>query len=294
MKDLLSPKELAAAIGVSESSLRRWVDSGVIKTSRTVGGHRRIPLAEAVRFVRASHANVVRPELLGFAPLTTLPATPQDLSAESERLYQALLVGDATLARGIVLSLYLTGTPLTSLFDGPIASAMHRVGELYLHSPKGILTEHRATDIAIRVVSHLRELLPAAPDGAPLAMGGTPSEDIYLLPAQMAAATLADTGYRVDHYGPDVPLDVLAAAAEESRPRLVYLSITSVPAAERLSARDLYALADRVARAGASLVVGGQQVPALRLAPHPNLHVFPSMADLATFARGPAASGPAN
>jgi len=149
MKDVLSPKELAAAIGVSESSLRRWVDSGVLKFSRTVGGHRRIPLAEAVRFIRDSHANVVRPELLGFAPLTTPPAGTPNPAAEADRLYEALLAGDSALARGIVLSLYLTGSPLTSLFDGPLATCMHRVGELYLHSPKGILTEPRATDIVL-------------------------------------------------------------------------------------------------------------------------------------------------
>jgi len=37
----LSPRELAEALGVSESSLKRWVDAGKIAASRTEGGHRR-------------------------------------------------------------------------------------------------------------------------------------------------------------------------------------------------------------------------------------------------------------
>jgi excisionase family DNA binding protein len=293
MKDVLSPKELAAAIGVSESSLRRWVDAGLLKISRTVGGHRRIPLAEAVRFIRDSHANVVRPELLGLAPLTTPPAAPQNPDAESQRLYDALLAGDSPLARGIVLSLYVTGTSLPNLFDSLLAPALHRVGELHLHSPKGVLLEHRATDIAIQIVSHLRQLLPTPTipsdnpqSPPPLAIGGAPSEDVYLLPAQMAAATLADCGYAVQNIGPDTPLDTLAIAADELRPRLVYLSLTSAAAADRLRRDDLHSLADRLARFNALLLVGGQQLLRLRLSPRPNLHTLRSMSELAAFARG--------
>jgi excisionase family DNA binding protein len=54
MQNTLSPRELAAAVGVSESSLKRWADEGRVKVARTAGGHRRIELAEAVRFIRQS------------------------------------------------------------------------------------------------------------------------------------------------------------------------------------------------------------------------------------------------
>ena len=64
-KSLLTPKDLADAIGASESALRRWIDGGRIRMSRTAGGHRRIPLQEAIRFIRQTGATIVRPELLG-------------------------------------------------------------------------------------------------------------------------------------------------------------------------------------------------------------------------------------
>src|SRR5215211_2356769 len=75
---LLTPKDLADAIGASESSLRRWVDSGRVKMSRTAGGHRRIPLAEAIRFIRETHATVVRPDLLGLGATPKISAIGHD------------------------------------------------------------------------------------------------------------------------------------------------------------------------------------------------------------------------
>ena len=50
MESLLSPREVAVALGVSESSVKRWVDLGELAALRTAGGHRRITRAEAVRF----------------------------------------------------------------------------------------------------------------------------------------------------------------------------------------------------------------------------------------------------
>ena len=72
MTTVCSPKDLATAIGVSESSVKRWVDDGTIDASRTAGGHRRIPLSEAIRFIRQRRTPVVRPDLLGLRDLATL------------------------------------------------------------------------------------------------------------------------------------------------------------------------------------------------------------------------------
>ncbi|MDX1683088.1 MAG: excisionase family DNA-binding protein, partial [Phycisphaeraceae bacterium] len=69
-KSTLSPKEMALTIGVSESSVKRWVDEGQIEATRTSGGHRRISVPEAVRFVREEDYPLLRPDLLGLADLS--------------------------------------------------------------------------------------------------------------------------------------------------------------------------------------------------------------------------------
>ena len=48
MKKLISPKQVARAIGVSESTLKRWCDRGLIPMTKTAGGHRRMEVEAVV------------------------------------------------------------------------------------------------------------------------------------------------------------------------------------------------------------------------------------------------------
>jgi excisionase family DNA binding protein len=38
---LMTPQEVAAALGISERTMRRWAETGRLGCIRTVGGHRR-------------------------------------------------------------------------------------------------------------------------------------------------------------------------------------------------------------------------------------------------------------
>lgn len=282
MHKLLTTKDFADAIGVSESSLRRWTDSGAIRTARTPGGHRRIALSEAIRFIREHRAAVVRPELLG------LPDVPLAVEAEgggevAEALHAALLAGDAPRARGQVVSMYLGGMSVAAIADGPVRLALQRIGELWQHAPGGILVEHLAMDICIGAVSAIRQMLPEAAADAPLAVGGAPEGDPYLLASALAAAVLAEAGWRESNFGPQVPLDVLADAARERGAGLVWLSISFVPDAAVLR-RGVKKLAERLSGAGVPLVMGGRY--AAEVAPPAHGHLMQTMAELSAFARG--------
>ena len=169
MKNSLTPKDLALAIGVSESSLRRWIDSGAIDTFRTMGGHRRIPLEAGLRFVRVSGATVLRPDLLGITAFDV-----RDREGVNEQFYEALRDGNEAKASDVTLSLFTAGESLAGIFDGPVRSAMHRIGELWQHDRRGILEEHRATSLCLRVLHQLRYSLAAVPADAPLALGMLP------------------------------------------------------------------------------------------------------------------------
>lgn len=267
----LSPRDLAGALGVSESSLKRWVDAGKISAFRTEGGHRRIAVSEAVRFIRDAGVPVARPDLLGLPDV----ATPQRAIATVE-LLPFLLEGDVIGARAFLLTRYLAGSSIAELADGPIRAAMHALGELWRHEESGIFVEHRGTDTCLQAVGYLRHMIDA-PANAPLAIGAGPEDDPYMIPPMLAAMVTTVAGFRTVNLGPDTPLTALQAAVAHHRPRLVWISASSPinPSRARAITRWLATL-------DTLTIVGGRHGSIL--ADAPNVRYLDTMTDLAAAA----------
>jgi MerR family transcriptional regulator, light-induced transcriptional regulator len=290
MQKYLSPKALAEAIGVSESSLKRWADEGRLVVERTAGGHRRIPLPEAVAFIRRAGLTPARPELLGLpdaGPVTM--RTARDRSRAASRLYDALLEDRPAAARSLIVSLYGEGAGLAWLFDEVIRSALARVGELWEHGPEGIFLEHRATETCLGALVEVGRLLPVAAPDAAVALGGGAAGERYQVPSAMAGLVLTEAGYRVRDLGAGTPVDATLAAVSRYGPRLVWQSISVPPERPAEISRGLTLLAEAVAPG--ALVVGGRAAEAIALPELANVHRLGSMAELSAFARG-AAAGP--
>lgn len=279
MKDL-SPRDLARSLDVSESSVKRWVDNGALTARRTAGGHRRIALEEAVRFVRESGVPLVRPELLLGAAATTVHA---DAAEAGRRFFELLEADDAPAARAMLMALYASGWPVAAICDGPMRYALERIGTLWHDDPAGITVEHRATDTCVRALAELRALFTPAASDAPVAIGGAPSGDPYLLPSMMAAAVLADLGYRDHNLGANTPFEALTQAVDRYQPRVAWVAI-SVPDRDGQQRVRLADLAASLAARGAALVVGGRHAPSLP--PSSGVLRARSMAELTAFARG--------
>jgi excisionase family DNA binding protein len=271
---LLSTRDLAEALGVSESSLKRWVDSGKIAASRTEGGHRRIELAEAMRFIRASGTPLLKPEILD------LPEVAQVLTKQ-ERLVGYLLEGNSLGARGWLMARYLEGATVAELCDGPIREAMHALGELWKHDEGGVFVEHRGTDACLQAVSQLRSMLDVPAPNAAVALGGAPAGDPYLIPTQLAAMTLTEAGMRAINLGPDTPVVAFDAAVAEHEPKLVWTSIsTGLAPARAKSLKDWY----QSLPSSITVVVGGQQASTLGKLP-PRVRRVHTMVELALSAK---------
>jgi excisionase family DNA binding protein len=283
MKATFSPKELAQATGVSESSIKRWADDGRIRVVRTAGGHRRIPMEEVIRWIRDAHAHLVRPELLGLKDVTAAQRAGAS-GDDALRFYEHLVEGRDAEARGLILSLYLSGKGVAQIVDGPLRSAMGKIGNLWKHEEEGLFLEHRATDICIQALGQLRLLLPSREKG-PRALGGSPAGDVYILPSLAVATVLRAEGFRSANLGPDTPLDTLLLASESIRPRLVWLSVSTVGNEKELR-EEIRRLADSLAKRGIVLCVGGAKVETLRLDEGPHLVTGSTMGELSAFAKG--------
>ena len=184
--------------------------------------------------------------------------------------------------RGLILSWYLEGRSLPALFDGPVSEAMRKLGELWNHDARGILIEHRATEICIGVMAEIRELMPAVAEDAPLALGGGPQKDPYVLPAMMAEAVLAEVGFRGVNFGANTPVGLLMDEAVERGARLVWLSI-STPQESKSLREAIKQLADGLAKHNINLVLGGRCHAACTPRGSDNVSLIGSMSELAAF-----------
>ena len=126
MDQLFSPRQVARALGVSESSMKRWCDGGMIETVRTVGGHRRLQLSSIIRFAREQDHAILFPELIGMQ--TRTDASDPHIDHHEKQLVNALILGQETLARQIVFDLYLGKHSICEICDGVISVAFREIG----------------------------------------------------------------------------------------------------------------------------------------------------------------------
>lgn len=287
MKETLSPKELAHAIGVSESSLKRWVDQGLVSATRTAGGHRRITVQEAIRFIRTTRQQLVHPEMLGISGIAQEglqdlgKASREDVSGQ---LTEFLRSGAEREACSLIVGLFLNGTAFHDIIDGPVRSSMNELGALYLHDENGIFIEHRATEICVQAVRQIRLFLDTSSMNV-VALGGAPSGDPYQLPTLCAATTLASEGLHAVNLGPDTPLETILKAVETEPPGLVWLSVSHLDA-DLLKPRAFKDFVGSLRDKNIPLAIGGSQADALEPAQYSNVILCQNMVQLGSFARG--------
>ncbi len=256
MKRLLSPRQVAQSLGVSESSLKRWCDRGELPFERTAGGHRRIPVPAVVRFLRQHRRDVARPEILGLPEIVdkTTPAI-----SSVELLAQALVGGDAGRSRGIIFEFFLAGQSVARICDELLTPALIKIGDLWHRGEVEIFQERRAVELIVRALHELRLTLENNEE-APVAIGASVEGDNYGLPTRMVELTLMDCGWRATSLGTSLPLGTLLSAVRQDHPQLLWLS-ASVIKDEAEFVESLRSLCECVPLT-TKIVVGGRALPA--------------------------------
>lgn len=255
MKELVSPKQVARAIGVSESSLKRWCDRGLIRSMRTAGGHRKLPISSVLEFLKSRGHEIVEPELLGLP--STVGHGERTLRAAQDRLKDALIAGDELACRQIVLDLYIAKNCISVICDEVIADAFEKIGDLWDCGDVEVYQERRSCEICSRVLHELRTAVEPAKQNAPVAMGGTIEGDHYTLSTTMAELVLRDNGWNAVSLGCSLPFFTLKAAIEENRPNMFWLSVSYIVNEQQFldETNQLFQVAQESETA---LVVGGR------------------------------------
>ena len=255
MTTFFTPHQVSRALGVSESTLKRWCDKGVLETVRTAGGHRRVAYEEVARFLRDSGHELVRPELLGLPAAVGQGTTVRNRAVR--QLVVALKTGDDAVAGRVVTDLFLSRQPIWQIGDEVVGPALSEIGHAWECGELAVFQERRGCEIAQRVLYGLEQMVPDPPAGSPTAIGGTFEGDPYRLATILCESVLREAGWHAQSFGSSIPEDSFRAAVQELRPRICWLSVSHVADGEKFVAElgDLHRAAQKV---GTALVVGGR------------------------------------
>jgi methanogenic corrinoid protein MtbC1 len=179
------------------------------------------------------------------------------LDRARQDIITALEAGDEARLRGLVFSLYLGGHTAVDICDLLLAPAFQELGARWQHGALEVYEERRGCEICLRVLYQLRQSLPTIPAEAPRAIGATLEGDPYMLPTAMVAIALREAGWNAESYGCWHPPETLEAAVREERPRLLWISVSTLDDGEAFVARYTSLYHSAVA-SGVAVAVGGR------------------------------------
>jgi excisionase family DNA binding protein len=269
-----STADVADALGVSVSTVKRWVDEGILPAHRTAGGHRRLRGDEVVSAVRA--------QLLPHRNLTALGRLmrPTPVGGLNRQLIRALHHGDGTRVRELIRAAHDSGMSFASMADDVVAPVMAEIGDAWESRRLDVFEEHRATQLCQAALYELKTQIPAAQAGRrPLALGGGPEGDPYVIANLMAELVLLEAGWKVMNFGPNTPMTSFQLAADRLRPRLVWLSVSYLPDFSAFQ-RGCTALCVAVSAARTTVVAGGRMMTPERRAKLPLIRFGDNLTDL--------------
>jgi len=215
---------VARALGVSVTTVKRWVDDGILPAHRTPGGHRKMLMADVVRLARDGNlpqADLTRldPRLAG-----SQQAEPGELATKLAEMVRA---GDAAAVRALIHGCYHSGLAIEAIADDVISPALARVGHDWEAGRIDVLHEHRGTQLVAGAVYELKATIERRAERQRLvAVGGAVEHDHYVLPSLLAQVALVDAGWDAVNLGPNTPFASFRRALDEFRPRLMWISIS--------------------------------------------------------------------
>ncbi len=263
---LLRVSDVARLLKVSHSSVKRYVDDGLIQASRTPGNQRRIPASAVLEY--AQQRGLWTDELARLEEsLTKQPAPASRLPRHLDRFavneLHRLLVGDQLPEAQTFLFQSLEAFGSVATVDHLIRPVMERIGDQWQFGQLDVFHEHRASHQISQVLSNLiqnvtkKQLRDGNLDQAPVALGATPEGDLYSLPGLAIELVLRELGWDVVNLGPNLPLRSLARAVREYRPRLVWLSVNHLTDRDRF-VREYLTFHQDASEVGTTVVLGGQ------------------------------------
>ncbi len=244
---------------VSESTIKRWSDAGMLRCRKTIGGHRKFELEDIIEFqnqcdlAKKEAAENGKAECSG--ELKRL-LNESDFAGLANRYKQAALAGQSVLVSFLLTQSNQHGFSLATIGEEIIRPAMREVGEMWRTGKIRVLDEHLATLSTIEALTdlHGQVVRNASPDR--IAIVGCSEGELHQLASILVRDMLEAEGWKVVYLGSHTPLFSFAEAINSFKPQAVCISITMIDNLER-AVRDYEALRRAALKHKTKIIIGG-------------------------------------
>src|SRR5687767_4510489 len=160
----LTSRQTARILGVSEASVKRWADGGLLPAIKTGGGHRRFRPEDVAVFKRSGFSKndtvageIQKPEAAGLndgarAVKNLLPV---------DEIYESLTEGSEEEVSALLINLYLHGQSVGQIADEVLCPALRRIGDDWHSGKLTVAQEHIASRAVLEALSRWRSVLNA-------------------------------------------------------------------------------------------------------------------------------------
>ncbi len=226
----ISTRDLAALLGVTETTIKRWADDGAIRCTKTLGGHRKFLLKDVVAFAEENDYT-----LPGILP-------PEGPRREAEQLEFNLQTGNYPKIADLVREKALDGNTeaLVSLFlhftkhhlgipliaDEIFRPAMCRMGEMWKRGELDVSREHIASNAILQSIVRVAPELHCKPPNGKSAVVACTEGDLHEIGLRLLASAFETDGWQVRYIGPNTPFDTLRSFVKTEETDLLMLSAT--------------------------------------------------------------------
>ncbi len=227
-------KEVARLCHVSDATVKRWEDAGLLNSERTNGGHRRFRPEEIARFQRQQGLGQKLSH--GEESVFAVSNRYSELKAKSDyTFFDALLAGCEEAAADVLINTLLQKKSLDKIFDEVICPPLRKIGKLWFEGELTIAQEHLATRAAQNALYKFRSVLPVPELCGNLAMCCAFEGEFHELPIHLAQIIFENEGWEVLNFGANTPLFCLVEEIRKHAPEAVCISTTVMNDMERLS-----------------------------------------------------------
>lgn len=237
---LLSSTEVAALLGVSPASVKRWADAGVLPCVLTAGGHRRFRRDDIEQFRAGSEMQ---------------PALAGDGRAAAQWV-DRLLANEAPPALEAALLSARSGLGSWWRVAERLGPALNELGDRWAAGDISVAEEHVASERLARALSRIAEWIPLSPR-PPTCLLAAAEGDEHTLGLSLVEICLRERGWAALWIGRSSPAAGLADAVARFDVRLVALSASSYSSRTKPLAKQARLVGEACSAYGIPLVVGG-------------------------------------